>query len=298
MKFFMFIGIMLLISCTNRTYTYDASGVFEAEEIIVSAEATGKIEKLTLTEGDKLYQGQFIGYIDTLQLHLQKLQLAATIKALASKKPDANLQLSTLKKEIEKANTEKNRIERLLKDGAATAKQLEDAQSHIQILHSTLEAQHNTLLNSIESLTDEQQVYAIQIEQINDLIQKSRIVNPVSGTVLAKYAHEKEIIMQGKPLYKIANMQHVFLRAYVVAAQLEHIKTGQKAIVEITYTHAQKERYEAYVSWIADEAEFTPKTIQTIDERQSLIYAIKLKVHNADERIKLGMYADVIFTKK
>ena len=289
-------GILLfLFSCNNQEFKYDASGVFEVEEIIVSAEADGKIEKLSLREGDNLTEGQPVGHIDTTQLYLKKLQLQATLKTVGSRKPDVSVQLSALKEQISKAGLELNRIKNLLKDGAATQKQLEDAESHMTVLKNTLSAQSCTLSNATNGIREEENVYTIQIAQVEDMLNKSRIVNPVSGTVLNKYAAEKELAVQGKALYKIANMQSMFLRVYVIASQLNSIKTGQSTTVFVHLSDGEYRSYPAKIIWISDKAEFTPKTIQTKDERQNLVYAVKLEVENTDGLIKIGMYGDVKF---
>ncbi len=286
--------LSMLISCNRHQLEHDASGTFEATEVIISSEASGKIESFQLTEGDVLPAGYYVGYIDSTQLFLKKLQLQATRKAVNVRKPDIAIQISATKEQIAKAQIEKKRIENLLQSNAATQKQLDDADSQLKVLQRTLDAQINSLSASVNSLNEESATYEIQIAQIEDQLAKCRIINPIEGTVLNKYAEEKEIATPGKPLYKIADTQHLFLRAYVVSDQLEKVKLGQNARVFIR-TGKEDKTYPGKLVWISDKAEFTPKTIQTKDERQNLVYAVKIAVENADGLIKIGMYGDVDF---
>lgn len=284
-----------LPSCNRNQSEHDASGTFEATEIIVSAEASGKIEDLNITEGDYLYKDQYIGYIDTVQLHLKKLQLQATTKAVSVKRPDVSLQIAATKDQIAKAELDKKRFENMFRDGAATQKQVDDVNAQLAVLKSTLAAQQNTLTTSVNSLNQESSVYEIQVAQIEDQLRKSRIINPVEGTVLNKYVEVKEMTAPGKPLYRIADTKRLFLRAYVVSNQLSEIKIGQEATVYINTSGSEQKTYKGIISWISDKAEFTPKTIQTKDERQNLVYAVKIAVENTDGMIKIGMYGDVDF---
>jgi len=288
---------LILLSCNRNQFEHDASGTFEATEIIVSAEATGKIEVFNITEGDILTKDQYLGYIDTTQLYLKKLQLQATTKAITVKRPDISLQIAATKDQIVKAELDKKRIESMFGDGAATQKQVDDVNSQLAVLKSTLGAQLNTLSTSVNSIDKESGVYEIQVAQIEDQLVKSRIVNPIGGTVLNKYAEVKEMTSPGKPLYRIADTKHLFLRAYIVSNQLGEVKIGQAASVYINTADGAQKSYNGTVSWISDKAEFTPKTIQTQDERQNLVYAIKIAVENTDGMIKIGMYGDVNFNE-
>ena len=289
---------VLLFSCNRNSFQYDASGVFEATEVLVSAEASGKIEKFSLQEGDLLTQGQYVGYIDSTQLYYQKLQLQTTQKAVNKRRPDLGIQISATKEQIRKAEIEQQRVERLLRADAATQKQVDDAEAQLKVLQNTLSAQVNSLSTSINSLTEEGASYEVQIARIEDLLSKSKIINPINGVVLSKYAEEKEIAVAGKPLYKIADTQHLFLRAYIVSSQLEQLKPGQEVSVMVCYDGKTEKTYSGKVAWISDKAEFTPKTIQTKDERQNLVYAVKIAVENTDGFLKIGMYADVKFSSK
>ena len=284
------------LSCSRNKTKHDASGTFEATEIIVSAEASGKVEVFNLKEGDRLNEGQQVGYIDSTQLYLKKMQLLAAQKAVVARRPDVAQQIAAIREQIDKAKLEKARVENLFKDGAATQKQVDDADSQLRVLESTLAAQMNSLSTSVNSLDEESATFRIQIEQVNDYLVKCRIINPVEGKVLSKYTQEKEIVATGKPLYKIADTRTMFLRAYVVSGQLEKVAVGQDATVFVALSDGSSKSYPGKVTWISDKAEFTPKTIQTQDERQNLVYAVKIEVANTDGLIKIGTYGDVNFT--
>ena len=284
------------LSCNRNKTKHDASGTFEATEIIVSAEASGKVEVFNLKEGDRLNEGQQVGYIDSTQLYLKKMQLLAAQKAVVARRPDVAQQIAAIREQIDKAKLEKARVENLFKDGAATQKQVDDADSQLRVLESTLAAQMNSLSTSVNSLDEESATFRIQIEQVNDYLVKCRIINPVEGKVLSKYTQEKEIVATGKPLYKIADTRTMFLRAYVVSGQLEKVAVGQDATVFVALSDGSSKSYPGKVTWISDKAEFTPKTIQTQDERQNLVYAVKIEVANTDGLIKIGTYGDVDFT--
>lgn len=285
----------MALSCNRNQFEHDASGTFEATEIVISAEASGKIEEFNVIEGDFLTKNQYLGYIDTVQLYLKKLQLQATSKAINVKRPDISLQIAATKDQISKAELDKKRIDNMFRDNASTQKQVDDINSQLAVLRSTLAAQLNSLSTSVNSLDKESSVYEIQAAQIEDQLQKSRIINPIEGTVLNKYTEEKEMVIPGKPLYRIADTKHLFLRAYIVSEQLSRVKVGQEVTVYINTTDNNQKSYKGKISWISDKAEFTPKTIQTKDERQNLVYAIKIAVENTDGMIKIGMYGDVNF---
>lgn len=287
--------LLLTTACNKNSFEHDASGTFEATEIIVSAEATGKVKSLNITEGDQLKQGQWVGYIDSTQVYLKKLQLEATYKAASARRPNVPIQIAATKEQITKALTEKNRVSSLYASGAATQKQLDDADTQLKVLQKTLEAQSNQLSTSVNSLDGELSTVDVQIAQVEDMLAKCRIVNPIEGTVLNKYTQENEVAAPGKALYKIADTKNLFLRAYIISTQLEGIKIGQTVTVFINQADGTQKSYPGKVSWISDKAEFTPKTIQTKDERQNLVYALKIAVENTDGFIKIGMYGDVNF---
>ncbi|MDU1890832.1 MAG: efflux RND transporter periplasmic adaptor subunit [Dysgonomonas sp.] len=289
------VGIVALSSCNQNKFDHDASGTFEATEIIVSAEGTGVIEEFNVTEGDVLAKGQYVGYIDTVQLYLKKLQLQTTTKAVSTKRVDLSIQIAAVKEQIAKAEIDKRRMDNLFRDGAATQQKVDDVNSQLTVLQRNLAALQNSVSTSINSLNEESSAYEIQVAQIEDQLKKCRIVNPLEGTVLSKYSEEKEMASIGKPLYKIADTKHLFLRAYIVSPQLAEVKVGQNATVYINTGDGGQKSYSGSVSWISDKAEFTPKTIQTQDERQNLVNAVKIKVENTDGLIKIGMYGDVDF---
>ena len=286
--------IVGLASCGRNSDVYDASGNFEAEEIIVSSEATGKILQLNLDEGTLLKAGQSVGYIDTTQLFLRKKQLLYSIRALLAKQPDASSQLSTIQKQIETANYEKKRVENLLKDDAATKKQLDDLNAQIDLLQKQYHSLQVSLSISTQSIQSETLPLKAQIEQLEDQIKKSVISNPIEGTVLTKYTEQGEVVTSGKAIYKIADLSNILLRVYISGDQLTSIKIGQKVNIRVDDVDAGSKSYEGVLEWVSDKAEFTPKTIQTKDERANLVYAIKIKVKN-DGFLKIGMYGDVTF---
>lgn len=285
---------MALAACGKGKNAYDASGNFEADEVIVSAEASGKILQLNLQEGQSLKAGDVIGYIDSTQLSLRKKQLEYSIRALMAKQPDAASQLATIQKQIETAEFEKKRIENLLKDDAATKKQLDDLNAQVDLLKKQYKSLQSSLAITDRSLKTETLPLKAQIEQLDDQIKKSVIINPLDGTVLTKYAQQDEIIGSGKAIYKIANLSTILFRAYITGDQLAAVKLGQKVKVLVDDVNGGTKTYEGTLEWVSDRAEFTPKTIQTKDERANLVYAIKLKVKN-DGFLKIGMFGEVAF---
>lgn len=284
--------VVVLTSCTNKN-TFDASGTFEAEEIIIASEASGAIKQFNITDGDELKANQPIGFIDSTQLYLKKKQLEAQIHAVLSRKPDIAAQTASIQEQLKASEKEQQRINKLVKAEAATQKQLDDINAQIEVLKKQLEAQQSILSTSSEGIAQETMPLKIQIEQINDQLVKCRIINPVNGTVLAKYAEANEITAPGKPLYKIADLSNLILRAYISGNQLSQIKLGQKIKVYTDSKDGYKEQ-EGTTIWVSDKAEFTPKTIQTKDERANLVYAMKVLVKN-DGFLKIGMYAEIKF---
>ncbi|GBU07251.1 membrane fusion protein of efflux pump [Bacteroidales bacterium] len=283
----------ILGSCKNKQFESYASGTFEATEVIVSAESAGKIEAFKITEGDLLAENQEVGYIDSTQLYLKKRQLIQTKHSIDVRLPNVNLQIAATKEQLEKALLEKKRIAQLLKENAATQKQMDDINSQVKVLESSLLAMQSSLSISVNSINAESANIDIQIAQMEDQLAKCRIVNPIEGRVLSKYAQEKEMAVAGRALYKIADTQHLFLRAYLVSIQLDKLKLGQEVEVFIQHADAEPKIHAGKIAWISDKAEFTPKTIQTKDERQNLVYAIKVAVENTEGLIKIGMYGDL-----
>lgn len=286
--------VFSLTGCNNKSNHPDASGTFEAEETIISAQAAGIIKTFDAFEGKELREGDTIGYIDTTQLVLKKEQLLAQIKAILSKNPDKGVQLSVLRQQLKQAEYELNRVTNLYNSGAATSKQLDDAKAQVALLNRQTDALTSSLKVTTSGLQAETQPLFAQIKQIDDQIFKSNIINPVNGTILSTYVRANETTAPAKPLYKIADISTLILRAYITGDQLSEIKLGQTVKV---LTDKGKDEYithEGKVEWISDKAEFTPKTIQTKDERANLVYAVKIRVSN-DGFLKIGMYGEVIF---
>lgn len=287
-------SILLLISCSNNDDAYDASGTFEATEITIASEANGTIKQLNLEEGQELKIGQYLGYIDSTQTYLQKQQLEARIKVLLNRKPNIALQLSSLEEQLRQAKREQNRIRNLVEGKAAPQKALDDATSQVEIIEDQIKAQKSTLSISTASLVNETEPLQAQIRQLNDKLEKCKIINTVKGTVLAKFAEEHETTVPGAPLYSIANLDTLTLRAYITGKQLPDIKIGQEVTVLTDSSSQDFKTYKGTVEWVSNKAEFTPKTIQTQDERANLVYAVKIKVPN-DGYLKIGMYGEVKF---
>lgn len=285
---------LILTSCNKNKKDYDASGTFEAIETIVSSEANGILKELSIEEGQSLEKGQFIGYVDSLQLHLKRKQLLAQIKALLSKRPDIEAQVAALKEQLKQAEKEQKRFSSLLKAEAATQKQVDDITTQIAVLKKQIEGQESALGITSNGINEETSPLKIQIEQLDDQLAKCRLLNPVKGTVLVKYAEANEMTMIGKPLYKLADLSAIILRAYITGDQLSQIKTGQAVKVLVDAQEGQYKEYEGVLEWVSDKAEFTPKTIQTKDERANLVYALKIKMKN-DGFLKIGMYGEVKF---
>lgn len=286
--------LILTAACESSDKEFDASGTFEATEILVSAEATGKILELSIHEGDVLTAGQWVGYIDSTQLYLTKMQLQQSQKAILSGRPDIRVQLDALNKELDNALTDQQRIENLVKGGVASPKQLDDIQLKIAIIRSKTDALKSTLSTTTSTINEQGATVGIQLAQVEDQLRKCNIVNPVSGTVLTKFAHAFEVTAAGRPLYKIADISEMDLRAYVTADQYAKLKTGDSVKVSIDGEDGGFKTYDGKVIWISNKAEFTPKTIQTKDERANLVYGMKIRVKN-DGMIKIGMYGEVKF---
>ena len=295
--FYFGLGLLLLSSCSNKDGDYDASGSFEATEIIVSSEANGKIKYLSIMEGQQLEKNEQVGLIDTTQLYLQKMNLLSNIKGVRSQQPNIAAQTASIKQQISTMEREKQRTSNLIKANAATQKQMDDINSQIEVLQKQLSASESTLQKNSQNITAQSSGMDIQIEQIEDRLQKSIISSPISGTVLNKYAEEGELANMGTPLFKIADINNMILRVYVTNDQLSTIKLNDKIQIYVdqgTQGNENKKMYEGVVTWISDKSEFTPKTIQTKNERANLVYAMKVSVKN-DGYLKIGMYGEVKF---
>jgi HlyD family secretion protein len=317
------LGLMALASaCNNNKNEYDASGVFEAKEIIISSETAGKILELNLEEGTTLKAGQVIGLVDCQDLNLQKAQLEASMGALGAKQNSAGpqvqimreqlisqtKQLAAQKEQLAVLEREQNRVEALVKAEAAPSKQLDDITGNVSVLRKQIEAAasiSNVTRQQIKSqeaqvgianraVMSEKKPMKERIAQVQNMIGKCQIVNPVDGSVLVKYAEQNEITGPGKALFKLADMSELKLRAYVTNSQLANVKVGQEASVFVDNGEEGYKELKGTVEWISDKAEFTPKTIQTKDERANLVYATKISVKN-DGFLKIGMYGEVKF---
>ncbi len=288
-KYILSISILVtsLFSCSDSNGKADGYGNFEATEIIISAENNGKLMQFDVNEGDILKKDQLIGYIDTIPLTLKREQLMVAKDVISSKSRGVLSQIKVLNARINKALTNKTRTENLIKDNAGTQKQLDDILGEINVLNNqvkSVEIQNAPVVNELKSID-------VQLKQIDDQIQKSKIINPLNGTVLTKYAEPNEITAFGKPLYKIADLATMQLRVYISETQLVNLMIGQEVTVKID-DEEEMRSYVGKVRWIASEAEFTPKIIQTKEERVALVYAVKIDVIN-DGSIKIGMPAEL-----
>lgn len=284
--------VTTIFSCNSNGDKADGYGNFEATETTISAEANGKLLTFNIDEGDILDKNQLVGVIDTIQLSLKRDQLLATKNTIFSKSRNVLSQREVLKKQLGVAINDQNRIENLVRANAATTKQLDDINGQIDILKQqmqSVETQNAPIVNEVKNIE-------VQIQQIEDQIIKSIIRNPIKGTVLVKYAEPNEITVFGKPLYKIADLDEMILRVYISETQLATIKVGQNVTVKID-AGEQLKSYNGKVSWISDKAEFTPKIIQTKEERVNLVYAVKILVKN-DGSLKIGMPAEMWITNK
>ena len=288
-------SLLLLLSCKDGGNGKDATGVFEATEIIVSAEATGKLLEFEVYEGQQLKKGFVLGQIDTVQLALKKMQFQANQLALEANKPDVASQISATEREIEKLEFEKKRTQKLLEGDVATQKQLDDLIAQIDVLKARLKAQKKSLNSSADAIDAQYNAIDVQIEQLDDQITRCKIQSPIDGTALVKYTEAGEFVNIGKPIFKVANLQEMIIKAYVTAEQLKDLKIGQSITVLAEFGTDQTKTYEGLITWISDKSEFTPKTIQTQDERANLVYAVKVSVEN-DGYLKIGMYGGLKWT--
>jgi HlyD family secretion protein len=308
-KYILILPILIcLVACNRNKLNTDASGVFESEEVIISAQQSGQLLRFVVHEGDTLTEGQVVGNIDVSNIILQQAQVKATIQALEMKKtnpvPQRELvqrQLAVLQSQLEQQQREKTRTENLLRADAATQKQLDDINSSIDQINKQIAVSKQQInLDNSNISTQNSTIFSEQgpleksVAQIQDQINKGQVISPISGTVLTKYAQQGEMTTIGKALYKIANLDTIHLKAYVTGAQLTEIKLGQPVKVYSDQGRDSYREYPGQIYWISDKSEFTPKTILTKDERADLVYAVKIRVVN-DGYIKLGMYGEVKF---
>ena len=293
MKKIVFLSALLctLISCQNNK-KYDATGIFEATTVTVSSETNGKLISFTVEEGDSVTMGQQVGLVDTTLLSLQQKQLMSQQSAVEKSSPDIAAQVAALRTQIAYQQNECDRIARLLAEGAATMKQSDDANAQLATLHGQLEGLLSTLDKDRSSITESASALQYQREQIEEQIRKSNIVAPITGTILQKYAEQGEYATLGRPLFRMANLDNIYLRSYFTASQLANITIGQEVTVIADFGGDEQYEYPGKIIWIAQESEFTPKSIQTQDTRANLVYAVKIAVSN-DGRLKLGQYGEV-----
>lgn len=302
------ISTLILVSCNKNGKNFDASGTFEADEVVVSATANGKILSLNIEEGFVLTKDSIVGLVDPIGLSLQKEEIEASIKALGEQTSNATPQVKLLEdqltvqqSQLENLLHERTRIENLLKQDAATSKQLDDinaqidvAKKQMSVTKQQINVQKNNIGTQNRGILSQEKPLQKKAEQIEDQLRKTSIINPIDGTVTTKYAEAGEITSNGKALYKIADLSTMTLRAYITGTQLSQVKLGQTVKVLVDDGADKYKEFPGNITWISDKAEFTPKTIQTKEERANLVYAIKIKVKN-DGYMKIGMYGEVQF---
>ncbi|MDR1557565.1 MAG: HlyD family efflux transporter periplasmic adaptor subunit [Tannerellaceae bacterium] len=292
--FSLLLTAVCLASCGEGGKGFDATGAFEATEVVVSSEVSGRIMEFNIQEGNHLEAGAYVGYIDSTQLYLRKMQLKAGLKAVDIRKPDIHKQIAVLEQQIAIARSEQQRMTNLVQAKAGNQKQLDDIVNNIYLLQKQIDAQRSALDKTSESAEAEAESLLYQIMQLDDQLQKCRFINPLTGVVLVKYTEAGEVSTPGRPLYKIADTGLLYLRAYITAAQLSQLKQGQAVRVCADYGSDEQREYPGTLTWISAKAEFTPKGIQTKDERSNLVYAIKIAVEN-DGYLKIGQYGEVNF---
>ena len=294
---FVYFGILTLFffsSCKEKEKEYDATGTFEATETTVFAEQSGALLTFSVNEGDNIEANMEVGLIDTTQTWLKIQQLHATKEVYRSQKPDMERQIAATRQQLVKARQDEQRYRELVADGAAPSKMLDDASSQVKVLQRQLDAQISSLSTSSRALDKQTAAAEVQVSQLRDQLRKCHIITPTKGTVLEKYVELGEFVSIGKPLFKMADTENMYMRAYVTSAQLQNIKIGQQVKVFADYGNNQRKEYQGTISWISSRSEFTPKTILTDDERADLVYAIKVAIKN-DGFVKIGMYGQVKF---
>jgi HlyD family secretion protein len=290
----MFCAGILFSSCGKKQHYFDATGTFEAVEVTVSGEVAGRILSFDISEGREVAAGERVGIIDTVQLYLTKLQLMKNISSVRSNRPDIGKQIAAIGEQIAKQKKERTRVENLLKAEAATQKQLDDIISAISVLESQYVALQSSLQNNVWSVDAQSSAIEIQIAQVDDKLSKCIISSPITGVVLAKYAEAGELAVIGKPLFKVADTKRLFLRAYLTLPQLKDVELGRQVKVFADFGGDNRREYDGRISWISKKSEFTPKSIQTKDDRENLVYAVKVAIEN-DGYVKIGMYGELVF---
>ena len=288
---------LIMAACGGSEKDYDATGTFEATETTVFAEQSGALLSFDVNEGDMIEAARQVGLIDTTQTWLKIQQLGATKEVYQSQKPDMERQIAATRQQLAKARQDEQRYRELVADGAVPSKMFDDASNQVKVLQRQLDAQISSLSTNTRALDKQTAAADVQIGQLLDMLRKCHVVTPTKGTVLEKYVERGEFVGVGKPLFKIADTQDMYMRAYVTSAQLQDIKLGQKVKVFADYGDNQRKEYAGTVSWISSRSEFTPKTILTDDERADLVYAVKIAIKN-DGYVKIGMYGEVKFSEE
>lgn len=290
-----FIGMLLLagLCACSSEQNYDATGTFEATEVTISAESTGKIISLSAEEGQTVQMGEILGEIDSTQYCLQRKQLRAQQNAILSSRPDVQKQLAATDEQIIKFKTELSRVENMLKDGAASRKQLDDVQAQLRIAEGQKEALLSTLTSNTSTINSNAAALGAQIDLLSDNIKKCQITSPINGTIISKYSQKGEFTAVARPLFKVADLENMYVRAYFTSEQLSSISLGQEVKVIADYGADEQKEYTGKIVWIASKSEFTPKGIQTKDSRANLVYAVKVAVKN-DGLLKIGLSANII----
>ena len=284
------VGLFLLMGCSIQEKKSDAYGNFEAREIILSAQMQGELLSLDLEEGQTLEQGTTVGWIDTSMLAVKRQQLLAQKSSLAARLANIRAQEAVQAEQIDNLQTEKDRIQRMLKDEAATPQKYDNIQGQLRVAEKKLQS----IRTQRQSVYAERQVLNTRLNEVQTQIEKCRITNPIKGTVLEKYLEPSEVAAPGKAIYKIADLSEMILRVYISGAQLPHIEIGQQVEVQIDENREENQSLTGTVSWISSKAEFTPKIIQTKEERVDLVYAVKVRVQN-EGSIKIGMPGEINF---
>jgi HlyD family secretion protein len=297
-KIFIFSTLTLLFSCKKEEKRSDAYGNFEAVETIVSAEANGKLLYLHIAEGEPQKAGELVSLVDTTLLHLQKQQLLANLGTIGKKQQDPSPQIAVLEEQRRNLARERDRVQRLLSDKAATPKQLDDLNGQIEVVEAQITAARRQAGTANTGILGEKDPVLAQVKVLNEQIRRCYVRNPVDGVVLTKIAEPSEVVGFGSPLYKIAALDTLELRAYVSGAQLPGLKIGQQVNVLVDQNGGGVKPLTGTVSWISSKAEFTPKTIQTKEERVNLVYAFKVKVANGEGALKIGMPGEVVLSSQ
>ena len=287
-------GALLLGGCQPDAPRFDASGNFETTEYVVAARAQGQLVRLAVTEGDQLPAGREVGFIDTVQLYLRQRQLQASERAVRQQTPDVSAQLGALAQQVANLERERRRVVRLVKADAVPSKQLDDLNYQIAVARQQVAAQRSALGTQARGTRAQAAPLRVQVQQVRDQLRQSRVVNPVAGTVLTVYVEPSEVVSYGQPLYKIGDTQQLILRAYVGGDQLTRVRLAQAVKILVDAPGGQRREYPGRVQWISSKSEFTPKVIQTKEDRVNLVYALKIAVLN-DGSLKIGMPADVLF---